>query len=121
MIVHYNKRLKKHARELRKNSTFSEVLLWQQLKKKLMMGHDFHRQKPIDEYIVDFFCPELKLIIEINGISHMENPGKDGVRQSKLESLGFHFLCFEDAEVKQNMEGILIAIEEWIRLNQKPV
>ena len=60
-----------------------------------MMGYDFHRQKPIDEYIVDFFCPELGLIIEIDGESHTDRI-KDQRRQERLESLGFHFLRFWD-------------------------
>ena len=55
---------------LRKNSTLSEVLLWNELKGKKLMGIDFHRQKPIGNYIVDFFSPELRLVIEIDGITH---------------------------------------------------
>ena len=93
----------------------SEVLLWQRLKNKQILGCDFHRQKPIDEYIVDFFCPRLKLIIEIDGESHSERLQKDFKRQEKLESLGFDFLRFWDSEVKQNLEGVLLTIEEWIK------
>ncbi|MEW6684900.1 MAG: DUF559 domain-containing protein [Candidatus Edwardsbacteria bacterium] len=115
MKIYYNPKLKERARELRNNSTLSEVLLWQHLKNKQMMGCDFHRQKPIDEYIVDFFCPKLDLIIEIDGESHSDRTEEDKKRQARLESLGFHFLRFWDSEVNQNMEGILLAIEEWIK------
>ena len=66
----YNPKLKRVARMLRKNSTLSEVLLWNELKGKKLMGIDFHRQKPIGNYIVDFFSPELRLVIEIDGITH---------------------------------------------------
>jgi very-short-patch-repair endonuclease len=50
--------------------TLSEILLWQQLKGKQLLGYDFHGQKPIDEYVVDYYCPKLKLVIEIDGDSH---------------------------------------------------
>lgn len=69
-IIPYNPALKEKARELRNNSTISEIFLWQFLKGKQMLGYDFHRQKPLDEYIVDFFCNELMLAIEIDGESH---------------------------------------------------
>lgn len=82
-----------------------------------MIGYDFHRQKPIDEYIVDFFCPKLKLIIEIDGESHGDKDEEDQKRQERLESLGFNFLRFWDYDVKQNMEGVFLTIEEWIRLH----
>jgi very-short-patch-repair endonuclease len=68
--VHYNPRLKQVARILRKNMTLGEILLWKELKGKKLLGYDFHRQKPIGEYVVDFYCPALKLVIEIDGDSH---------------------------------------------------
>ncbi|MDP2993407.1 MAG: DUF559 domain-containing protein, partial [Deltaproteobacteria bacterium] len=71
MRVYYNPKLKELARRLRNSSTLSEVLLWNHLKGKQMKGYDFHRQKPIDNYIVDFFCTKLRLIIEIDGDSHL--------------------------------------------------
>ncbi|HUU30417.1 MAG TPA: DUF559 domain-containing protein [archaeon] len=115
MKVCYNPKLKELSRNLRKNSTLSEVLLWQRLKKKQMLGYDFHRQKPIDEYIVDFFCPRLRLVIEIDGESHAERSEEDLSRQQSLESLGFHFLRSGDSEVKQNLTGVLLTIEEWVK------
>ena len=96
----------------------SEVLLWQRLKNKQMLGCDFHRQKPIEEYIVDFFCSRLKLIIEIDGESHVEKFEEDRKRQARLESLGFYFLRFWDSEVKNNLEGVLLSIKEWIEKNK---
>ena len=68
--------LKEKARELRNNSTTSEIKLWMYLKNKQMLGYDFHRQKPLDEYIVDFFCNELMLAIEIDGLSHYNSEKK---------------------------------------------
>ena len=70
IVIPYNQKLKELARHLRKSSTLSEVLLWRYLKRKQMLGYDFDRQKPIDNYIVDFYCSELGLIVEVDGKSH---------------------------------------------------
>lgn len=115
-IIPYKPYLKDLARKLRKNMTFSEVLLWQELKKKQMLGYDFDRQRPIDNYIVDFFCKDLKLAIEIDGESHTWEgaPEKDAIRQEALESLGVHFLRFDDLDVKKNMPFVLETIYDWI-------
>ncbi len=117
--IYYNQKLKKLARKLRKNMTLSEVLLWNQLKRSKMQGYDFHRQKPIDEYIVDFFCPKLNLIIEIDGKSHFYKGKEDISRQKKLESIGFHFLRFKDKIVKRDIDSVLEIIENWIVENRK--
>ena len=115
MRIHYNPELKALARELRKNSTLSEVLLWNQLKARKMRGYQFMRQKPIDEYIVDFYCSKLKLVIEIDGESHSGRSAEDYTRQRKLESLGLSFLRFYDSDVKKNLNGVLLVIENWIK------
>ena len=96
---------------------FGQPLLKQteQLKNKQIKGYDFHRQKPINSYIVDFFCPRMNLAIEIDGESHRdERLDKDLIRQGKLESLGVKFLRFYDNDVKQNMEGVISTIINWI-------
>ena len=116
-IIPYNRALKEKARELRNNSTKTEILLWINLKGKQMKGYDFHRQKPIDNYIVDFFCNELMLAIEIDGESHYGKEIYDERRQKRLESLGVRFLRFDDNEVFYNCEGVLKAIEQWIDEN----
>jgi very-short-patch-repair endonuclease len=113
-IIHYNHALKKLARRLRNNSTLSEILLWKELKGKRMRGYDFHRQKPVDQYIVDFYCPRLHLAIEIDGASHFSHQSKDKLRQNKMEALGIHFIRFDDLEVKRDMEGVLTTIEKWM-------
>ncbi|MBI5471564.1 MAG: DUF559 domain-containing protein [Ignavibacteriae bacterium] len=117
-FAHYNPRLKGLARELRNNSTLAEVLLWNQLKRKQMMGYDFHRQKPYDEYILDFFCPRLMLAIEIDGVSHMFREDKDEKRQRRLEGLGVRFLSFDDLDVKFRMDDVLKRIRQWIEKHQ---
>jgi very-short-patch-repair endonuclease len=70
IILKYKPELVARARELRNNATYSERFLWRYLKRKQIKGYDFDRQKPIDNYIVDFFCNELMLAIEIDGESH---------------------------------------------------
>ncbi len=79
-----------------------------------MLGYDFHRQRPIGNYIVDFFCQELKLAIEIDGNTYNTRLKNDFERQSWLESQGISVLRFQDRDIKTNLAGVLIAIEEWI-------
>ena len=102
--------------------TFGEVLLWQQVKKKQVRGYDFDRQRPIDRYIVDFYCKDLKLAIEIDGSSHdsEEATRRDNVRQERLESLGVNFLRFTESEVRQQMPMVITSIEHWIDITTNP-
>jgi very-short-patch-repair endonuclease len=86
-IHNYNPGLKALARQLRQNSTLAEVILWLVLKKKAL-SYEFHRQVPINEYIVDFYCYELELAIEIDGYTHDYNYENDLKRQNVLEGLG---------------------------------
>lgn len=113
-IIPYNPALKEKARYLRNNSTHTEILMWNFLKGKQMKGYDFHRQKPIDNYIIDFFCNELMLAIEIDGVSHYGNEKRDEKRQKKIESYGIHFLRFDDLEVVHKTDLVIKKIEEWI-------
>ena len=115
-IIPYDPKLKNLARQLRKNSTRSEVLLWQRLKGKQMKGYAFYRQRPIDRYIVDFFCPELVLALEIDGSSHLFRGEADLERQERLESLGVRFLRFGDLEIKRNLNEVLDMIALWIEI-----
>jgi len=116
----YNPILKEKARNLRNNSTLSEVLLWKQLRNKQMMDYDFDRQKSIDNYIIDFFCDQLKLAIEIDGASHIDNEDKDKLRQQKIEEYGISFLRFSDLEVKKNIQNVLHTIKGWIEESKHP-
>jgi len=118
-IIPYNQHLKPLARQLRNQSSLAEILLWQQLETKKMLGYDFDRQKPIGRFIVDFFCTELMLTIEIDGESHRQNAMGDRERQARLESLGVRFLPFEDRMVKQDMRNVLASIQSWILQNGK--
>ncbi len=110
-IITYNPKLKEYARQLRNNSTLSEVLLWQKIKNKAL-GVQFHRQVPLKEYIVDFYCHELMLAIEIDGDSHLYKYNYDKKRQGELENLGITFLRFSDFDVKQNMFSVALTLEQ---------
>lgn len=99
---------------LRNNMTLAEILLWKKLKNKQLCGLDFHRQKPIDEFVVDFFCPKLRLAIEIDGDSHEGKLERDSKRQQNIEQFGVRFLRFSDEEVKQNLEAVIDSISNWI-------
>ena len=100
--------------------TFPEVLLWNQLKQGQMLGFDFDRQRPIDNYIVDFYCKDLRLAIEIDGGYHdiEEVAQNDIVRQERLEALGVRFIRFSNQEVKEEMISVLLAIQYWIEDNR---
>ncbi len=94
-------------------------MLWTFLKGRQLRGYDFHRQKPIDEYIVDFFCSELSLAIEIDGLSHIGKELYDSKRQDRLEQLGVKFLRFKDEDVFYNCDYVIKEIEKWIDNNVK--
>jgi len=111
--IPYNPKLKNYARELRKNSTLSEVLLWQNIKGKVH-GVEFHRQVPLLNYIVDFYCHEIGLAIEIDGDSHDFKYDYDVLRQGKLEEYGIRFLRFTDREVKKEMFSVMLQLEHTI-------
>jgi very-short-patch-repair endonuclease len=115
-IILYNPKLKEYARELRNNSTEAEIYLWLKLKSKQIYGYDFHRQKPIDNYILDFFCHELMLGIEVDGYSHelIEVYKKDVIKERKMNELGISILRFTDYQVKKDMINVLRAIEYFI-------
>lgn len=117
-ILPYNPNLKKLARELRKNMTPGEVLLWQEIRRR-KLGFQFHRQVPIDEFIVDFYCHELMLAIEVDGRYH-DHPQVsvlDQKRQAILESMGVIFLRFEEAEIRTDLDAVVQRINDWIMLN----
>jgi len=84
-----------------------------------MLGYDFHRQKPLLKYIVDFYCNELMLAIEIDGLSHWDEFAlkRDDERQKNLEAAGIRFLRFNDEEVRTDMQNVLREIEFWIKDN----
>lgn len=112
-IIPYNPKLKDLARRLRNNSTKSETILWQYLKGKQILGFDFHRHKPIDQFIVDFYCSELFLAIELDGYSHehFEIDKKDKRKKKRLNGLGVYLIRFWDEEIFNDLDNVLRVIE----------
>ena len=114
MKLYYDPKLRALSRQLRKKRVRSEVLVWNHLKGRKMLGYQFTRQKPIGHYIVDFYCPALRLIIEIDGESHRERFEEDRDRQKDLEAIGLHLMRFTDRKVKQDMSNEPRCIEGWV-------
>ena len=115
-IIPYNPQLKEFARKLRNNSTKSEIALWQQLKGKKLQGYTFHRQKPLLDFIVDFYCYDLKLVIELDGYTHgfEDVYDKDMLKQAALEKANLTVLRFTDNDVMNNLDGVIHVIEKYI-------
>jgi len=105
----YDNRLKHYSQQLRKNMTDAEKALWSKIRSKQLKGYQFYRQKPIGNFIVDFYCPKRNLIIELDGGQHYSEEGKakDNHRDDHLKGLGLHVLRFSDRDVFENMRGVL--------------
>ena len=118
-IIPYNPKLKEFARKLREDSTFTEIMLWNYLRGKQLRGYDFDRQRPIDNFIVDFYCKDLNLAIEVDGESHYGNPGRDEKKDKRLNELGVTVLRFDDLDVRHKLDKVIDTIEKWIDINAK--
>jgi very-short-patch-repair endonuclease len=118
----YNKGLRPVAHKLRRQMTKAEACLWKYvLRAGLMKGFHFRRQRPVFNYVVDFMCKELMLVIEVDGITHANSDVwlNDIKRQKEIESFGFTVLRFTDNEVLANINGVFLAIAYWIEENQQ--
>jgi very-short-patch-repair endonuclease len=119
---HYNKNLQPYANQLRKNMTKAEACLWKYALRAGTMSHwQFSRQRPVLNYIADFMCKELMLIIEVDGISHQweETIQKDKKKQDDLEIVGFKVLRFSDGEVLNDIANVIRVIDYWTEIKQK--
>lgn len=96
--------------------TGAEILLWSRIRRKQIKEAQFYRQKPIGNYIADFYCPKVKLIIEVDGSQHYEKKGikKDEIRSKYFENLGLKVLRFTNLDVLKNINGVLERIYEEI-------
>ncbi|MEX2591333.1 MAG: DUF559 domain-containing protein [Anditalea sp.] len=109
--------IQRRARELRKNMTYCEKVLWERLKIRNITGSKFRRQHPISKYIVDFYCHQFKLVIEVDGEIHR---GKDAIeydenRSFELEEFGLQVLRFSNKQVSSDLEQVLLTINERIK------
>lgn len=111
MIPLYNKNLNTYARDNRRAGILAEALLWNQLKKS-QLGYKFTKQKPIGNYIVDFYCKSANLVIEIDGATHAHKQQYDMARDVYMKERGITVLRFFDTDILKNIEGVLYAIRE---------
>ena len=107
--IHNRKYLEAKRKSLRNNSTSAEATLWKSLKSKQLAQRKFRRQHSIENFIVDFYCPSEKLIIELDGAIHLNisNQNRDYERDLRLKELGFTVLRFENKMVFENLEYLL--------------
>ena len=115
-MLSYNKSLKQLSRNLRRNMTDAERLLWSKLRGKQLKGLQFYRQKIIGNYIADFYCPKSKLVIEVDGGQHYSAEGreKDKKRDNDMMRAGITVLRFSDREILGQLDVVLEKI--WGRL-----
>jgi very-short-patch-repair endonuclease len=120
----FNRYLLPLAAENRKNMPPAEVRVWQRLRRKQIMQYDFDRQKPVLNYIVDFYCKEAQLAIEIDGNLHNDDGERAKHRQCEIEELGVWFLRFSNQEAFLHpdmvAQSILLALEDWEERNGVP-
>jgi len=118
-MLPYNDNLKQLSRQLRNNMTDTERYLSKRIRMKLIKGCQFYRQKPIGDYIVDFFCPKARLAIEIDGSRHSSSEATeyDRIRDEYLMSLSLRVLRFSNTEVMKNIEGVIERIMKLIPLS----
>lgn len=115
-IIPYKPYLKKYARSLRNGSTQSEIELWKELRAKEFHGYKFIRQKPLLNYIADFYCYEMELVIELDGYTHQfeETQIRDKKKDKSLQESGLTVMRFTDDEVLSDMCNVLAVIKEHI-------
>lgn len=110
----YSQQLKQSARTLRDGMTDAEQKLWFYLRRKQVRGLQFYRQKPLLNFIVDFYCPAAKLVIELDGSQHAEldHQQKDQRRDNLLKELGLLVLRFDNRQVLMEMDSVLAVIND---------
>ena len=116
-MLPFDRKLKPLARTLRTKMTDAEQLIWSKIRRKQIGGVQFYRQKNVGHYIVDFYCPKGKLIVEIDGGQHYETGGmkKDQERDRYLHGLGLTVLRFSDIDVLKNIDGVIERIHEHLK------
>jgi len=99
--------VQQHAKELRKEMTSAEKILWEHLRNRQLGGFKFRRQHPIGSFVADFYCAECKLVIEIDGDIHLSQIEADAERTAIIESFGYRVIRFRNAEVTTDLQSVL--------------
>jgi very-short-patch-repair endonuclease len=110
--MHVNRNLREYSRDLRKNMTHAERLLWGTVRKQQILGCQFYRQRIVGNYIVDFFCPKARLVVEVDGSQHGTYEGleKDRIRDQYMKDHGLQVVRVNDVDVLTNIGGVVDAI-----------
>ena len=122
-MLPYNRNLKQVARLLRTNMTDAERYLWAKIRLRQLNGYQFYRQKPIGDYIVDFFCPRAKLVIEVDGSQHFseEMTEYDRIREGYLRGLGLRVLRFTNTDVLMRTKAVVESVVENMRVSEEEI
>ena len=118
MAKHFNKPgVKEKRRQLRQQQTLPEKIIWEHVRNRRLLGYKFRRQYSVDQYIIDFYCPELKLAIEVDGSVHDSEEQKlyDKKRQQKIEFYGIKFIRIKNEELMDNPNMAFERIESFIK------
>ncbi|WP_417591101.1 endonuclease domain-containing protein [Owenweeksia hongkongensis] len=113
----YNPKLKQRARTFRKARNLPEVLFWVRVNKGQFYGLDFDRQKIVGNYIVDFYCKSLGLIVEIDGSSHLGREEEDAVREAWLSDQGCRIIRFTTVLILEHMDQVIEELEDFVLEN----
>ncbi len=111
----YNPRLRERAKELRKAGNIAEIIFWKNVKAGKIYNQDFDRQKIIGNYIVDFYCANLNLVVEIDGSSHDSKSEYDEERDAYLTGLGLQVIHFSDKDVLQTTNKIIEYLKQTVK------
>ncbi len=122
-MLPYNRNLKQYSRQLRENTTDTERNLWAKVRMKQLKGYQFYRQKPIGDYIVDFYCPKAKLVIEVDGSQHFSDEmiEYDRIRDEYINSLGLKVLRFTNTDILTHIDGVVESIIENMRVSEEEI
>ena len=122
----YNPKLKENSRSLRTSMTDAEQALWQRIRRKQIQGVQFYRQKPLFAFVVDFYCPAAKLVVELDGSQHFaeEHQVKDQERDAALTGSGIRVLRSDNRQILLETDAVLELIGETVKgragVNQNP-
>jgi Uncharacterized protein conserved in bacteria len=122
MLYYGNRELVRRARVLRSNMTKAEIILWSRLRSKQINGYKFRRQQPLLDYIVDFYCVDLKLIIEVDGEIHFlsEKTNYDSKRNNMLKANGYNIIHLSNFEIETEINSTINKIISYISENLSP-
>lgn len=120
-MLHYKPILKQRSRRLRRDMSDAEQRLWSGLRRKQILGVQFYRQRPIGDYIVDFYAPRARLVIEVDGGQHFDDPHMiyDEARDAFLKQLGLEVLRFDNLQVLNEVGAVLEVVFDMVERRKK--